>query len=112
MKRIVAMVTLVAALVTGASLVARATPAAAAPAAPDRIDRLFGLARVWAMARFFHPAVFERAIDLDGALVRAIPEVEAASDAASYRAAIERFLGAIGDPRTTSSIVTKRDALP
>ena len=43
--------------------------------------------------KFFHPAMFRRAIDWDSALVKAIPEVEAANDAASYRVAIGRFTG-------------------
>jgi Peptidase family S41 len=82
-----------------AALGAQAAPAAK-PEAPDRGDLLLGLARAWAEAKFFHPAMFQRAIDWDGALVRAIPEVEAASDAKTYRAAIERLLAAMGDPET------------
>ena len=84
------------------------TVAAAAPAdsgkaesgTVDKLDRLLGLARIWAEVKFFHPAMFQRAIDWDGALIKAIPEVEAASDPASYRAAIARLLATIGDPRT------------
>lgn len=68
----------------------------------DRIDRLIGLARIWAEVKFFHPAMFQRAIDWDGALIRALPEVEAATDAASYRAAIAHLLAAVGDPRTSA----------
>src|ERR1044071_5207095 len=83
----------------------------AAPA-PDKIDRLIGLARVWAEVKFFHPAIFERAIDWDGALTKAIPEVEAADDARSYRAAIERLLAAIGDPGTRVSTAAADDAPP
>jgi hypothetical protein len=30
----------------------------------------------------FHPAMFQRAIDWDGALIKVLPEVEAASDPA------------------------------
>src|SRR5882724_10115096 len=75
-------------------------PATAAQPAPDRLDRLLGLARIWAEVKFFHPAMFQRPTDWDGALIRAIPEVEAASDAASYRAAIGHLLAVIGDPRT------------
>jgi C-terminal processing protease CtpA/Prc len=81
------------------ALAAQAAPTGK-PDAPDRSERLLGLARVWAEAKFFHPAMFQRAIDWDGALVRAIPEVEAATDAQSYRAAVERLLAAIGDPET------------
>ncbi|HEY0481984.1 MAG TPA: hypothetical protein VGD37_30910, partial [Kofleriaceae bacterium] len=69
-------------------------PTIAAPATasePGRADRLLGLARIWAEVKFFHPAMFQRAIDWDSALVKAIPEVEAANDAASYRVAIGRM---------------------
>jgi len=66
----------------------------------DRLDRQLGLARIWAEVKFFHPAMFQRAIDWDGALIKVLPEVDAASDAASYRAAIAHLLAAVGDPRT------------
>ena len=86
--------------------------AAATPprAEPDRFDRLLGLAQVWAEVKFFHPAMFQRAIDWDGALTRALPEVEAAGDAASYRAAIGHLLAAVGDPRTTVDTGTDEPA--
>lgn len=83
---------------------ARAAPSTAAPAKPSepsRADRLLGLARIWAEVKFFHPAMFQRAIDWDSALTKAIPEVEAANDAASYRVAIGRLLAGLSDPRTT-----------
>lgn len=70
------------------------------PGKIDRLDRMLGLARIWAEVKFFHPAMFQRAIDWDGALLQVIPEVEAASDAASYRAAIAHLLAAVGDPQT------------
>jgi hypothetical protein len=105
MKRILAGVLVAAAvLANGASVPsASAEPAKQTKAdrpEPDKLDRLAGLARVWAEAKFFHPAMFERAIDWDGALVKAIPEVEAATDAAGYRAAVARMLSVIGDPQT------------
>ncbi|HEX3763684.1 MAG TPA: hypothetical protein VHW23_33535 [Kofleriaceae bacterium] len=70
------------------------------PSKIDRLDRMLGLARIWAEVKFFHPAMFQRAIDWDGALIKAMPAVEAASDAASYRAAIAHLLAAVGDPQT------------
>src|SRR5689334_6388724 len=85
------------------STVTAAAPADSGKAASgkiDKLDRLLGLARIWAEVKYFHPAMFQRAIDWDGALIKAIPEVEAASDAATYRAAIARLLATIGDPRT------------
>lgn len=87
-------------------------PVAAAQTAPDRLDRLLGLARIWAEVKFFHPAMFQRPIDWDGALIKAIPEIEAATDAASYRAAIGHLLAAIGDPRTTVEPASADGAAP
>lgn len=89
---------LVAVAVFVASVVGSAAPAE--PGKVDRLDRLVGLARIWAEVKFFHPAMFQRAIDWDGALIKALPEVESASDAASYRAAIAHLLATISDPRT------------
>ncbi|HEY0483055.1 MAG TPA: hypothetical protein VGD37_36290, partial [Kofleriaceae bacterium] len=62
--------------------------------------------------KFFHPAMFQRAIDWDSALVKAIPEVEAANDAASYRVAIGRMLAVLGDPRTTVDPAAGDDTTP
>jgi len=94
MKQLVVRVLVSLAIIRGA------VAAAPASADPDKVDRWFGLARVWAEAKFFHPVMFQRQIDWDGALIKAIPEVEAATDAPSYRAAITRLLAVLGDPRT------------
>jgi hypothetical protein len=48
-------------------------------AEPDPLaSRLAGLARVWGHVKYVHPAIAMREIDWDGALMRAIPAVEAA----------------------------------
>ena len=66
-----------------------------------RIDRLVGVARLWAAVKYFHPYLAYRDnIDWDGALVRAIPKVDAARNGAEYSAAVEGMLNELGDPVT------------
>jgi C-terminal processing protease CtpA/Prc len=66
-----------------------------------RIDRLVALAKLWAAVKYFHPYLAYRDnIDWDGALVKAIPRVNAARNGAEYSAAIEDMLNALGDPVT------------
>lgn len=65
-----------------------------------RTDRLLGLARVWAKAKFFHPHLAYTDIDWDGALLAALSEVEAAASESAYREAVQRMLDRIGDPLT------------
>ncbi len=66
-----------------------------------RIDRLVALAKLWAAVKYFHPYLAYRDnIDWDGALVRAIPKVDAARDRAEYSAAVEGLLNELGDPVT------------
>ncbi|HEU0034573.1 MAG TPA: S41 family peptidase [Kofleriaceae bacterium] len=67
---------------------------------PDRSERVLGLARLWAKAKFFHPYLAYKPIDWDAALVAAIPKVEAATTPAAYRAALAELLGKLGDPVT------------
>ncbi len=88
------------ALVCALAGVARAAPETAPPAAgvSDKTERVIGLARVWAHARYYHPYLAYRSIDWDAALVAAIPRVEAATDDAAYRAAIDGMLKVLGDP--------------
>jgi len=80
------------------------TCASAGAETPDRVDRLVGLARLWAAVKFFHPQLATRDLDWDGALIRAIPAVEKAADAASYRAALAGMLAVLDDPATTVEI--------
>lgn len=66
-----------------------------------RIDRLVALAKLWAAVKYFHPYLAYRDdIDWDGALVKAIPKVNAARNSAEYSAAVEDMLNALGDPVT------------
>jgi len=68
---------------------------------PDPLGgHLAGLARAWGHVKYVHPGMAMRAIDWDGALVRAIPAVEAARSDQQYRAAIARMLSELGDPVT------------
>jgi C-terminal processing protease CtpA/Prc len=69
--------------------------------APTRIDRLVGLAKLWAAVKYFHPYLAYRDnIDWDGALVRTIPKVDAARNGEEYAAAVEGMLNELGDPVT------------
>lgn len=77
-----------------------APPAARADVLPDRTDRVVGLARLWANAKFFHPYLAYKDIDWDAALIAAIPRAEAAMTIAEYRAALQGMLEALGDPAT------------
>jgi C-terminal processing protease CtpA/Prc len=90
-----------------------APPEAAAPAPPPpavestppapldpRVERLVRLCQVWAQVRWFHPWIFERAVDWDAALTAAIPKVSAATTGAEEDAAVEQMLRALGDPAT------------
>lgn len=71
------------------------------PSESIRIDRLVALAKLWAAVKYFHPYLAYRDnIDWDGALVKAIPKVNAARNSAEYSAAVEVMLNLLGDPVT------------
>lgn len=94
--------TLVTSLALALGLVAL-TASAAEPAAaplPSREERLDRLARLWGQVRYRHPYLAYKDIDWDSALVRAIPQVEAAKDRAAYAAAVQDMLDALKDPAT------------
>jgi C-terminal processing protease CtpA/Prc len=74
--------------------------ASTAVADEARTQRLETLCRVWAAAKYAHPAMLTRHVDWDGALVRAIPAVRAASTPAETAAAIEAMLKELNDPMT------------
>src|SRR5262249_37789388 len=59
-----------------------------------------------AHVRFFHPGLWQREVDLDAALLKAIPEVEAATDAKQYAAAVDKMLAVLGDPTTRAELST------
>jgi hypothetical protein len=59
-----------------------------------RIDRLVGLANLWAAVKYFHPYLAYRDnIDWDAALIKTIPKVDAAQTPAEYSAAMYRAGG-------------------
>jgi len=79
------------------------TPPAPAPtpaAAPDRMERLVGLAHAWLEARVTHPAMLRGTVELDAAAVAAIPKAEAAKTKQEYAAAIAGMLAVFKDPAT------------
>jgi C-terminal processing protease CtpA/Prc len=66
-----------------------------------RIDRLVGLANLWAAVKYFHPYLSYRDnIDWDAALIKVIPKVDAARTSVEYSAAVESMLSELGDPVT------------
>lgn len=86
-----------------ATLFAAAATAADSPRPmplPSREERLSHLARLWGHVRYLHPASLYKDIDWDGALVAAIPRVEAAKSVDSYAAAMQGLLDVLGDPAT------------
>jgi hypothetical protein len=80
-------------------------------AASSEVERLAMLARVWATVRYLHPLLLQKEIDWDGALVRAIPAVRAATTDDEFARAVGSMLNALGDP-ATRVIQTKPSAQP
>ncbi|HEX7315944.1 MAG TPA: S41 family peptidase [Pyrinomonadaceae bacterium] len=77
------------------------------PASSDnaRVERLVGLAKLWAAAKYFHPYLAYREVDWDKALVEAIPKVQAAKTPHEYSAALNQMLAVLGDAGTRAEIV-------
>jgi hypothetical protein len=90
---------MLAAVALSVGLAAIASSARAEPL-PEPGERLVGLARVWAKAKFFHPYLAYKDIDWDAALIAAIPKVEAATSVAEYSAAVQGMLAVLHDPVT------------
>jgi hypothetical protein len=87
-----------------------APPAAAQQLATDslRFDRLAALGRLWATVKYFHPALADRPIDWDSALVAAVPAVTGDPGAAGterFGAVVQRMLDALGDPASRLATV-------
>jgi C-terminal processing protease CtpA/Prc len=78
---------------------ASAAPSAT-PALPSSEERLASLARLWGQVKYRHPALAYKEVDWDAALVEALPQVEAAQDAAAYAAAVQSMLEVLQDPAT------------
>lgn len=94
--------TLVTSLALALGLVALTASAAEPTSAPlpSREERLDRLARLWGQVRYRHPYLAYKDIDWDAALVKAIPQVEAAKDRAAYAAAVQDMLEELRDPAT------------
>lgn len=71
-----------------------------APLTPRQIDRLAAVARLWGQVKYFHPYIGSREIDWDGALLDALPKLEAATSESELRTALEALLAPLGDPLT------------
>lgn len=89
------------------SVVILAMLAGVASSAPAqvRIDsvpasRLAALGKLWNAVKYFHPALAERPVAWDSAVVAAVPRVMAARTAADYGAAVEEMLRVLDDPVT------------
>jgi hypothetical protein len=78
-----------------------AAPRELAPPNDPRIARLARVARVWGEVRYRHPYLFYRDdIDWDGALVAAIPRIDAAQTDEEEATAVQAMLDALHDPAT------------
>lgn len=70
----------------------------------QRIERLAALGKVWGTVKYFHPYLAYRKIDWDGALIAAIPKVNAARSAEEYAAAVNGMLSVLRDPNTVAKV--------
>lgn len=75
-------------------------PAGAAPAADLRTERLAALGKLWAAAKYFHPALARPEIDWDQALLTALPRAASARSPEEYADAVSAMLAALQDPAT------------
>jgi C-terminal processing protease CtpA/Prc len=66
----------------------------------DEQDRLVKLAHAWSAVKFLDPALVSGGVDWDGALVRAIPKVRAATSEDQLADAVNGMLRELGDPAT------------
>lgn len=82
------------------SLQAQTLPSANLATDKVRIERLAGLAKVWGAVKYFHPFPAYKEIDLDKALIEAIPKVNAAKSPEEYAQALNSMLAALGDDST------------
>ncbi len=69
-----------------------------------RIERLAGLAKVWGAVKYFHPFPAYKEIDLDKALIEAIPKVNAAKSPEEYAQALNSMLAVLGDDSTRAFV--------
>ena len=66
----------------------------------ERIERLVSLGTLWGAIKLFHPYLAYKDMDWDGALVEAIPKVQAAETSEAYAAAVQGMLDVLEDPTT------------
>ncbi|HXW07306.1 MAG TPA: S41 family peptidase [Vicinamibacterales bacterium] len=71
-----------------------------ARASGEEVERLVRLARIWATVKYLHPFMLQKEIDWDGAVVRAIPRVRAATTDEDFAQAVGAMLAELGDPAT------------
>src|SRR5687767_12878823 len=65
-----------------------------------RIERLAGIARIWGLVKFFHPALIQRPIDWDGAMKTAVMSLGPSASKDDYRGIVQTMLSHLDDPRT------------
>jgi C-terminal processing protease CtpA/Prc len=75
-------------------------PAQPGPADDARIDRIARLCKVWGTVRYLHPYLAYKDIDWDAALIKSLPKVRAAKDAAEFAKYVQEMLDVLGDPAT------------
>jgi C-terminal processing protease CtpA/Prc len=85
-------------LLTSACLPAHAQDKA--PAGPDQLQRFSTLCKVWGTIRYRHPFLAYKDIDWDAALIKALPNVEAANSPEEFPAAVQAMLDELQDPAT------------
>lgn len=74
--------------------------ASAARQSDPRTERLAALGKLWAAAKYFHPALALPGIDWDQALLSALPLAAAARSDEEYAGAVSAMLAALQDPAT------------
>jgi len=77
-----------------------------------RIARLVDLAKVWGAVKYFHPFPAYKEIDLDKALIEAIPKVNAAKSPEEYAQALNSMLAALGDDSTRAFAGPRKSRAP
>ncbi len=80
---------------------------------PSRTERLRGLAEVWGMVYYFHPALadLQKQEAWDSELIRAIPEVEAAETGVEFGMALQKLVSRLGDLCTQILLPKEEDYL-
>jgi C-terminal processing protease CtpA/Prc len=84
--------------------VAEGTPTSMEPSTfPSRVERLRGLAEVWGMVYYFHPALADpqKQAAWESELLIAIPEAESAETLDEYAIALQRLIAKLGDGGTS-----------